>query len=108
MIRYCMLVLLVAGSFSATAQTYKCVQGGKAVFSDIPCASGANRVDQHTDGVSRDQRRQAELVNQKNNTQLYELESNAAQGRHQRNSVQVLQGDATPSEQINNRGYRNR
>lgn len=109
MIRSLLFALLVSAAFSTSAETYKCVQAGKTIFSDTPCASGASRVDQNSDGVSKDQRRQAELVNQKNNTQLYELESRAAQGRYQRNSVQVWQGDTAPSNQDNNaRGYRNR
>lgn len=95
MLHQALLTVLLVASFSASAQTYKCLQGGKPVFSDTPCAGDASRVDQHSDGVSRDQRRQAEMVNQKNSNQLSELEYNAARNRYYRSDVQVLQGDAT-------------
>jgi len=101
-----LLTVLLVASLSASAQTYKCLQGGKPVFSDIPCAGDASRVDEHSDGVSRDQRRQAEIVNQKNSSQLSELEYNAARNRYNRGGVQVLQGDAT--DPATSRTYRSR
>ena len=92
---------------SAGAQTYKCVQGGKTTFSDLPCAASANRVDQHVDGVSREQRYQAEIINQRNARQLSELEYNAARNRYQRGGgAQVLPGDTDPSSTKNRRDYR--
>lgn len=75
--------LLLGICLAAQAQTYKCLQGGKTVFSDVACPGGG-RVDQRSDAIDRDQRRQAELVDQKNRSQLAELEYRAARDRHQR------------------------
>lgn len=110
MTRYARISLwlpLALGCLAADAETYKCVQGGKTTFSDTPCAAGASRVDQHSDGISREQRRQADIINQKNASQLSELEYNAARNRYQRGGgVQVLPGDTEQSPSPKNRGYR--
>ena len=92
MIRFVRLSLLplVGLCLNVQAETYKCTQGGKTVFSDIPCKGGANRVDQGTDQVERSQKRQAELVNQKNRTQLSELEYRAARDRNVRGGYSVI------------------
>lgn len=78
-------LLLLGICLAAHAQTYKCLQGGKTVYSDVACPGGsAGRVDQRSDATDRDQRRQAELVDLKNRSQLAELEYRAARDRQQR------------------------
>lgn len=76
------LLALLSLSLSAQAETYKCSQGGKTVISDIPCMAGARRVDQSADQIERSQKRQAELVHQRNKSQLSELEYRAARDRN--------------------------
>lgn len=75
---------------SVQAETYKCNQGGKTVFSDTPCMTGAGRVDHQTDQVERSQKRQADLVHQKNRTQLSELEYRAARDRNVPGSYSII------------------
>lgn len=76
------LLALLSLGLSAQAETYKCSQGGKTVISDTPCMAGASRVDQSADQIGRSQKRQAELVHQKNQSQLSELEYQAARDRN--------------------------
>lgn len=59
----------------------------------MPCVAGASRVDQSTDKVSRDQRRQAESVNQSNRGQLAELEYRAARDQNVRGGVYILNNE---------------
>lgn len=91
------LLPLLCSWTAAEADTYKCIQGGKTVFSDIPCVAGANRVDQGADQVSREQRRQTEVVNHKNARQLSELEYNAARNRGYQGGAMVVPTDPAPS-----------
>jgi hypothetical protein len=84
------LLSLFGLCLNVQAETYKCTQSGKTVFSDSPCMAGASRVDQGTDQVGRSQKRQAELVDQKNRTQLSELEYRAARDRNVRGSYNVI------------------
>lgn len=97
--RMVVLLSLQCLCLPALADTYRCVKGGQAVFSDTPCAAGVSRVDQGTDNVSRDQRRQAEFVNLRNRSQLSELEYRAARDRNTAGNVLILPGEAvsTPS-----------
>lgn len=76
------LLALLGLCLSAQAETYKCSQGGKTVISDTPCMAGANRVDQSADQIERSQKRQAELVHQRNQSQLSELEYRNARDRN--------------------------
>lgn len=94
--RMSVLVLVCCISQNVAADTYKCSKGGQTVFSDVPCAPGANRVDAHTDTVSREQGRQAEIVNERNRGQLSELEYRAARERNFRGGVYILGSDAAP------------
>lgn len=80
----------------ASADTYKCSVGGKIVYADAPCQSSGSRVDQQADAVSRDQQRQAEIVNTRNRRQLAELEYSAARDRHLRGSVSVIDSMQSP------------
>jgi len=66
---------------ASTAETYKCTKSGQTVYSDIPCASGASRVDASADNVSKEQRKQAETVHLDNRKQLSEIEYQTAQDR---------------------------
>ena len=75
------LALLALCSLPVQAETYKCVRGGQSVFSDTPCQAGASRVDQKTDRIEGSRQRQAELVHQKNQRQLSELEYQASRDR---------------------------
>lgn len=86
----------------AHAETFRCQKNGQTVFSDLPCAAGAARVDVGTDRVSRTQRMQAEVVDQRNRRQLSELEYNAAQARNYHGGVIVAPDPAATS----SRGYR--
>lgn len=87
-----LLPLAVAyGVQDALAETYKCVRGGQTVYSDISCASGAARVDDQADKVSRERQRQAEAVNSANRRQLSELEYQAARDRYIPRTVVTLQ-----------------
>ncbi len=72
-------------------------------FSDTPCAAGANRVDEGADKVSREQRRQAESINQGNRGQLAELEYRAARDRNARGGVYILNSEPVPPSTYNRR-----
>jgi hypothetical protein len=93
--RLCLALTFLA-PLAAGAETYKCAQGGKTVISDVPCAAGAPRVDQPSDKVSISQKRQAEAVNQKDRTQLTELESKAARDRNYRGGINSLPEQPSP------------
>lgn len=95
------LALLWLLSLNALAETYKCTQGGKSVFSDTPCMAGASRVDQHTDRIEGSRQRQAELVHQKNQSQLSELEYQAARDRRVRGSYNVIDSMNTSDDEKN-------
>jgi hypothetical protein len=90
------LVSVSCISLNVGADTYKCSKGGQTVFSDVPCAPGANRVDANTDAVSREQGRQAEIVNERNRGQLSELEYRAARERNYRGGVYILGSETAP------------
>jgi hypothetical protein len=94
-IRLLSVLLLVHIAVDAVAGTYKCTQAGKTVISDVPCAAGASKVDQSSDHVSRSQRLQAEVVNQRNQSQLSELEYKAARDRNVRGGIAILPGETT-------------
>lgn len=96
-IQILVLLSLCYFSRSVVAETYKCSKGGQAVFSDVPCASGASRVDAHSDVVSREQRRQAEIIHERNRGQLSELEYRAARERGFRGGVYILGSDSAPT-----------
>lgn len=89
---YFSLMSVLGLGLNVQAETYKCSQGGKTVFSDMPCMVGASRVDQQTDQIERSQKRQAELVHQKNRTQLSELEYRAARDNNARGNYQIIGG----------------
>jgi len=89
--RLLVLGLMSCGSVVAAAETYRCTKGGQTVISDAPCAPGAGRVDDRSDAVSREQRRQAELVDIKNRRQLSEIESHNARERSYKGGVYVLE-----------------
>ncbi len=89
--RLLVLGLMSCGSVVAAAETYRCTKGGQTVISDAPCAPGAGRVDDRSDAVSREQRRQAELVDMKNRRQLSEIESHNARERSYKGGVYVLE-----------------
>lgn len=99
------LLLLIHLSSNACADTYRCSQAGKTVISDVPCASGASKVDQSTDKVSRSEILQAEFVNQRNRSQLSELEYKAAQDRNVRGGLAIL-GEEPANRARSNRRYR--
>lgn len=102
--RMAVILPLCCFCLAASADTYRCVKGGQVHFSDTPCAAGANRVDQNTDKVSREQRRQAESVNQENRGQLAELEYRAARERNLRGGVYILNSEpAAPPSTYNRR-----
>lgn len=82
LIKVMVLVPLACICLDAAAETFKCVKEGKTVYSDLPCASTAARVDDMSDKVSRVQRRQADDVNRQNRQQLSELEYQAARDRY--------------------------
>jgi len=84
------LALLALCSLPVQAETYKCLRGGQSVFSDTPCQAGASRVDQKTDRIEGSRQRQAELVHQKNQRQLSELEYQASRDRHVRGGYGVI------------------
>lgn len=71
------------------AETYRCQKGGQTVFSDVPCAAGANRVDVGADQVGRNQKQQAELVRERDRRQLSELEYRAARERSYHGGVYI-------------------
>ena len=103
---FLILVPVYCVSLDAVADTYKCSKGGQTVFSDVPCAPGASRVDAHTDNVSREQRRQAEILNENNRGQLSEPEYRAARERNYRGGVYVLESDPAPGSSSSNRRSR--
>lgn len=74
-------LLLALVCFNAAADTFKCVRDGKTVYSDVPCAANAARVDARSDSISRSQRMQAEGVYRNNRSQLSELEYQNAYNR---------------------------
>ena len=84
-------------SISATGETYKCVIKGQSVISDTPCQAKAQRVDTSSDQITRDERRQAELVNARNQTQLSELEYRAAQERYSSRGVNTIDSMQRPT-----------
>lgn len=92
----CLALLFVFAGQSAVADTYKCVIGGKSVYSDVPCANSSARVDAATDKVSRGQKLEAEVVNQTNRRQLSELEYRAAIDRNTPGKVLVVE-PSTPT-----------
>ncbi len=95
------LTALLTGIAPCSAGTYKCIQNGKTVITDVPCAANADRVDQASDKVNRRQQRQAETVDMRNRYQLSEPEWKARQERNYRGGVYVSPGPArladTPS-----------
>ena len=99
------LALLCQLAADAGADTYRCSQGGKTVISDIPCASGARKVDQAADQISRSQSLEAEVVHQHNRVQLTELEYQAARDRNVRGKVSILPAPTDP-EPSSRRRYR--
>lgn len=92
------LAVALVWSIQTHAETYKCIQNGKTVIADAPCAHNADRVDQQTDKVNRSQQRQAESIHMKNQAQLSELEWKARQDRHVRGGVQIVPGPASPAD----------
>lgn len=105
----CKLVVVGLVSCSgvvAMAETYRCTKGGQTVISDVPCAPGAGRVDAQSDAVSREQRRQAELVDTKNRRQLSEIEYRNARERNYQGGVYVL--EPTPAATSSNTTRRGR
>ena len=92
------LTALLASIAPCTAGTYKCIQNGKTVITDVPCAANADRVDQASDKVSRSQQRQAETVDMRNRSQLNELEWKARQEKSYRGGVYVIPGPASPAD----------
>lgn len=92
----CVVLLIV--SADASAEIYKCIQNGKTVIADAPCAHNADRVDRQTDKVNRSQQRQAEVIHMKNQAQLSELEWKARQDRYARGGVQIVPGPASPAD----------
>lgn len=93
------LFALLGLGLPVQAETYKCSQGGKTVISDIPCMAGASRVDQSADQIGRSQKRQAELVHQKNQSQLSELEYRTARDHTVKggyNSIDSMNPGDTP------------
>lgn len=92
-IKLASLALLCQLAVDAGADTYKCTQAGKTVISDTPCAAGASKVDQSTDKISRSQKLQAEVINQRNRVQLSELEYKAARDKNIRGGVAILPGE---------------
>lgn len=92
------LALILGFSAPCSAGTYKCVQNGKTVIADVPCAAHADRVDQTSDKVSRSQQRQAEIVDMRNRNQLSELEWKARQERNYRGGVSVIPGPVSPAD----------
>ncbi|UCV03682.1 DUF4124 domain-containing protein [Dechloromonas denitrificans] len=84
------LLSLFLFALNVQADTYKCTQGGKTVFSDTPCMAGAGRVDDQADQINRSQKRQAELVHEKNRTQLSDLEYRAARDRNVKGGYNVI------------------
>lgn len=95
------LLLLIASLVCtigpAHSETFKCTINGKSVISDTPCMAGASRVDQNSDQVSAEQRRQAEQVHRSNRTQLREMEYAAARDRANRGGVAVIDTGLTPA-----------
>jgi ribosomal protein L29 len=101
--RLASLLMLIPVSVGAVADTYRCSISGKTVISDTPCASKASKVDQSSDQVSRSQKLQAELVNQRNQSQLSELEYKAARDRNVRGGIAILPGEPISQPSSNRR-----
>ncbi len=95
------LTLLSLFSLNAQAELYKCTVGGHSVFSDTPCKAGASRVDRDTDRIEGSRKRQAELVHQKNQSQLSELEYQAARDRRVRGGYNVIDSMNTSDDEKN-------
>lgn len=68
------LVVLIAVTPIANAQTYKCVVGGKSVYSDSPCSQTAARVDADTDRVTEQQRQERASLSSKERQQRNAIE----------------------------------
>lgn len=97
----CILALtacLLAGH--AAAATYKCMQAGKTIISDLPCAADASRVDYQADRVSRGQVRQAEAQHMRNHAQLRELEYKAERDRRTPGGMLVVPGPTSPADMV--------
>jgi len=73
MMRKTLLILLCLPIF-ANAQTYKCVVGGKSVYSDAPCSQSAARVDADTDRVTEQQRQDQARLSAKERQQRNAIE----------------------------------
>lgn len=89
--------LLYMATGAANAETYKCSQNGKTVYSDLPCATNAARVDYSADRVTADQRRQAEIVHLKN--QVSALQSDLEESRTKRIAQEQSEALAQASDQ---------
>lgn len=89
--------LLFLNISGINAETFKCTQNGKSIISDSPCMLGAARVDQISDKVTQEQRRQAEIVNYRNRRQLAELEYKAAQDRPSRGGAAIYENPPPPT-----------
>lgn len=100
----CSILLLVVSS-SANAGTYRCVQGGKTIYSDVPCAHDASRVDAGADSVDRRQRREAENVNYRTQNQLRELQYEQERAKY--SAPRAAQFGGTGSDRTNSQkaGY---
>jgi hypothetical protein len=95
------LTLLGLLSLNVQAELYKCTQGGHSVFSDTPCKAGASRVDREADRIEGSRKRQAELVHQKNQSQLSELEYQAARDRRVTGGYNVIDSMNTSDDEKN-------
>ena len=69
----------------ASAQAYKCVSNGRTMYSDLPCASSAARVDSSSDAVS--QRNEIERLRRSLND---------------KQQLQQIEGSKARSEQVHN------
>jgi hypothetical protein len=90
----------------AWAGTYKCVVGGKNVYSDLPCAGNSARVDASTDSVSRQQRSEAERINHGNRSQLSDLERQATVDRYTPRQAMILESPVAPPASRQTPNYR--
>lgn len=100
--------LLVFSTGSAMAETYKCQTDGKTTYSDIPCAAKSTRVDSASDKVSKSQKLQAEIVDQKNHNQLSDLQYQAARTRQTPASIYILNSANSPPPNTSSRTIRSR
>jgi len=76
--RHISIIALAALSLAASAETYRCNAGGKAVYSDTPCAGQSARVDSGADYV--DQRAEIDALRRRlsDKQQLQRIESQQA------------------------------